>query len=180
MEVCMGKKLKMSVTSAYIEYATGNWYHRIELTNSLLLKYRYWTFTKIRASASRKKFWTSDIATYVLTDWDLSILSQLNMRKFFHGEWLEHKRAMQRKLNAQTFFTRKKGNAKISRSTVTRMLAYTSTPTVATSYQAPPLCRCLWKPNHILDNWILTIGLRMRMMPRAMPCQCIFAYCACG
>ena len=55
-----GKKIKMSVTSAYIECATGNWYHRIELTDSFLLKYRYWTFT---ANASRKKFWTSDIAT---------------------------------------------------------------------------------------------------------------------
>ena len=57
------EKIKMSVTSAYIECATGNWYHRIELTDSFLLKYRYWTFTKIIASASRKNFWTSDIAT---------------------------------------------------------------------------------------------------------------------
>ena len=48
------EKIKMSVTSAYIECATGNWYHRIELTDSFLLKYRYWTFTKITASTSRK------------------------------------------------------------------------------------------------------------------------------
>ena len=32
-------KIKMSVTSAYIECATGNWYHRIELNDSFLLKY---------------------------------------------------------------------------------------------------------------------------------------------
>ena len=57
------EKIKMSVTSAYIECATGNWYHQTELTDSFLLKYRYWMFTKITASASRKKFWTSDIAT---------------------------------------------------------------------------------------------------------------------
>ena len=50
------EKIKMSVTSAYIECATGNWYHRIELTDSFLLKYRYWTFTTITGSASRKKF----------------------------------------------------------------------------------------------------------------------------
>ena len=57
------EKIKMSVTSAYFECATGNRYHRIELADSFLLKYRYWTFTKITASASRKKFWTSEIAT---------------------------------------------------------------------------------------------------------------------
>ena len=59
----------MSVTSAYIECATGNWYHRIELTDSFLLKYRYWIFTKITASASRKKFWTSDIANPTIAVW---------------------------------------------------------------------------------------------------------------
>ena len=46
------EKIKTSVTSTYIECATGKWYHSIELTNSFLLKYRYWTFTKITASAS--------------------------------------------------------------------------------------------------------------------------------
>ena len=50
------EKIKMSVTSAYFECATGNRYHRIELADRFLLKYRYWTFTKITASASRKKF----------------------------------------------------------------------------------------------------------------------------
>ena len=40
MEVDMGK-IKMSVTSAYIECTTGKRYHSIELTNSFLLKYRY-------------------------------------------------------------------------------------------------------------------------------------------
>ena len=44
----------MSVTSAYIECATGNGYHRIELIDSFLLKYRYWTFTKITASGVAK------------------------------------------------------------------------------------------------------------------------------
>ena len=52
MEVCMGK-IKMSVTSAYFECATGNRYHQIELADSF---HRYWTFTNITASASRKKF----------------------------------------------------------------------------------------------------------------------------
>ena len=33
----------------YIECATGNLHHRIELTDSFLLKYRDWTFTKIIA-----------------------------------------------------------------------------------------------------------------------------------
>ena len=42
-----GKKIKMSVTSAYIECATGKRYHSIELANSFLLKYR---FAKITAS----------------------------------------------------------------------------------------------------------------------------------
>ena len=50
MEVCMGK-IKTSVTSAYIACATGKWYHSIELAESFLLKYRYWTFAKITASA---------------------------------------------------------------------------------------------------------------------------------
>ena len=44
------KKMKMSVTSAYIECATEKRYHSIELADSFLLKYRYWTFTKITAS----------------------------------------------------------------------------------------------------------------------------------
>ena len=44
-------KIKMSVTSAYIECATGERYHSIELADSFLLKYRYWTFAKITASA---------------------------------------------------------------------------------------------------------------------------------
>ena len=39
----------MSVTSAYIECATGKRYHSIELADSFLLKYRYWTFAKITA-----------------------------------------------------------------------------------------------------------------------------------
>ena len=41
----------MSVTSAYIECATGKWYHSIELAERFLLKYRYWTFAKIASSA---------------------------------------------------------------------------------------------------------------------------------
>ena len=45
-----GKKIKMSVTSAYIECATGKRYHSIELAESFLLKYRYWTFAKITTS----------------------------------------------------------------------------------------------------------------------------------
>ena len=52
MKVCMGKKIKMRVTSAYIECATGKRYHWIELADSFLLKYRNWTFAKITASAS--------------------------------------------------------------------------------------------------------------------------------
>ena len=44
-------KIEMSVTSAYIEFATGKRYHSIELADSFLMKYRYWTFTKITASA---------------------------------------------------------------------------------------------------------------------------------
>ena len=43
------KKIKLSVTSAYIECATGKRYHSIELADSFLLKYRYWTFAKITA-----------------------------------------------------------------------------------------------------------------------------------
>ena len=46
----------MSVTSAYIECATGKRYHSIELANSFRLKYRYWTLAKITASALWKKF----------------------------------------------------------------------------------------------------------------------------
>ena len=45
------EKIKLSVTSAYIECATGKRYHSIELTDSFLLKYKYWTFAKITASA---------------------------------------------------------------------------------------------------------------------------------
>ena len=45
------EKIKMSVTSAHIECATIKRYHSIELADSFLLKYRYWTFTKITASA---------------------------------------------------------------------------------------------------------------------------------
>ena len=37
----------MSVTSAYIECATGKCYHLIELGDSFLLKYRYWSFAEI-------------------------------------------------------------------------------------------------------------------------------------
>ena len=44
-------KIKMNVTSAYIECATGKWYRSIELDDSFLLKYRHWTFAKITASA---------------------------------------------------------------------------------------------------------------------------------
>jgi len=47
MEVSMGK-IKLSITSAYIECATGKRYHSIELADSFLLKY---TFAKITASA---------------------------------------------------------------------------------------------------------------------------------
>ena len=45
------EKSIMSVTSTYIESATGKRYHSIELADSFLLKYRYWTFAKITASA---------------------------------------------------------------------------------------------------------------------------------
>jgi len=64
MEVCMGK-LELSVTSAYIECETGKGITRyaIELADSFLLNYRYWTFAKITASALWKRFWTSGIAT---------------------------------------------------------------------------------------------------------------------
>ena len=48
MEVCMGK-IKMSAISTYIACAIGKWYHSIELAESFLLKYRYWTFAKITA-----------------------------------------------------------------------------------------------------------------------------------
>ena len=57
------EKSIMSVTSTYIESATGKRYHSIELADSFLLKYRYWTFAKITATALWKKFWTSGIAT---------------------------------------------------------------------------------------------------------------------
>ena len=46
----------MSVTSAYIECATGNWYHSIELADSFPLKYRHWIFANITASALLKRF----------------------------------------------------------------------------------------------------------------------------
>ena len=45
------EKIKMTVTSAYIERATGKRYHSTELANSFLLKYRYWAFAKITGSA---------------------------------------------------------------------------------------------------------------------------------
>ena len=45
------EKIEMSVTSAYIEFATGKRYYSIELADGFLMKYRYWTFTKITASA---------------------------------------------------------------------------------------------------------------------------------
>ena len=48
-------KIKMRVTSAYIECATGKCYYSIELTDSFLLKYRYWTFAMITASAFNMK-----------------------------------------------------------------------------------------------------------------------------
>ena len=57
-----GKK-KKKLTCAYIECTTGKWYHSIELADSFLLKYRYWTFAKITASTFWKKFWASGIVT---------------------------------------------------------------------------------------------------------------------
>ena len=72
MEVCMGK-IKMSVNSAYIECATGNWYHRIELTDSFLLKYRYWTFTKITVALPDRSFER-------LTSLLLAIVQKINAR----------------------------------------------------------------------------------------------------
>ena len=45
------EKIKMNVTSAYIECATGKRNHSIELADSFLLKYSYWTSAKITASA---------------------------------------------------------------------------------------------------------------------------------
>ena len=56
------EKIKMSVTSAHIECATGKRYRSIELVESFLLKYRCWAFAKIIASALWKQFWTSGIA----------------------------------------------------------------------------------------------------------------------
>ena len=50
------KKLKQALTSAYIACATGKWYHSIELIESSLLKYRYWTFAKNTASALWRSF----------------------------------------------------------------------------------------------------------------------------
>ena len=56
---------KMSVTSAYIECATGKRYHSIELANSFLLKYRYWAFAKITASVYERSFECPASATLV-------------------------------------------------------------------------------------------------------------------
>ena len=53
----------MSVTSAYIECATGKWYHLIVLADGFLLGYRYWTFAKTSASALWKKLLMFSIAT---------------------------------------------------------------------------------------------------------------------
>ena len=53
----------MSVTSAYMECATGKWYHLIVLADGFLLGYRYWTFAKTSASALRKMFLMFSIAT---------------------------------------------------------------------------------------------------------------------
>ena len=45
------EKLKMSVTLfAYIECTIRKWYHSIELAESFLLKYGYWTSAKTTAS----------------------------------------------------------------------------------------------------------------------------------
>ena len=46
----------MSITSAYMECATGKWYHLTVLTNGFLLGYRYWTFAKASASALQEAF----------------------------------------------------------------------------------------------------------------------------
>ena len=46
-----------------MECATGKWYHLIVFADGFLLGYRYWTFAKTSASALRKKFLMSSIAT---------------------------------------------------------------------------------------------------------------------
>ena len=104
--------------------------------------------------------------------------------KFFYGEWLELKEPSSKNEMREQFSHQKKGYAKISQSMVTRMLAYTSCQQYLLLQHTrlhPSSLRncCLRQPNHILDNWILTIGLRMRTMPRAVPCQCVCAHCAC-
>ena len=53
----------MCVTSAYMECATGKWYHLIVLADGFLLGYRYWTFAKTSASALRKMFLMFSITT---------------------------------------------------------------------------------------------------------------------
>ena len=74
----------MSVTSAYIEFATGKRYLSIELVDSFLMKYRYWTFTKITASALWKKFWTSGIAIITPTLKPYKSLYSIRMLTFCH------------------------------------------------------------------------------------------------
>ena len=50
------EKIKMSISSAYIECATGKRYHSIELANSFLLKYRYWALQKSQLAFYQRSF----------------------------------------------------------------------------------------------------------------------------
>jgi len=92
------EKIKISVTSAYIECVTGKRYHSIhvELTNSFLLKYRYWAFAKITASTLWKKFWTSGTTTGItrIFQWFLNMLgkegSSLSTWNVWCFDWLLH------------------------------------------------------------------------------------------
>ena len=49
-------KIKMSVTSAYIACATGKRYHSVEVTDSFLLKYRYWTLQRLLLALYERSF----------------------------------------------------------------------------------------------------------------------------
>ena len=65
-------KFQMSITFAYTECATRKWSLSIELAESFLLKYRYWTFANTTASALWKKFehpasWRGEILMYAAT-----------------------------------------------------------------------------------------------------------------
>ena len=50
------EKIKMNVTSAYIECASGKRYHSIEVADSFLLKYRYWTLQRLLLALYERSF----------------------------------------------------------------------------------------------------------------------------